>query len=461
MSTNDDAKLYELLRELANTTKKIIDDGLASGSLKPDVEVYFRWKLKDFKYDDNGPSDASAQGEQFLKEDWFRASIKISEEAKNSSIYKTCLEYLKSRFGDRMSDQYLDSFVSKVIFDCLYNKRFDEHAIISLAERLLKGLKGEPLKYGAKVELQGVVLRPDKVDIAHGIIVRKTAKEDLEKEHPYYSIAMGPLSSLHPMPSSILEIEFLGTRGNEIQKKVEEATALLRLFKVGSVKHSSYHMRTESLVDIGAGGTMWSHDITTALEKYLITEDDIKPLKKFWENLQSILPESIFWSSQGKEDHVTIAYKRYSEALIQNGIIERRIANAIMGLEALLLKPGETQELVYRLSNRVAKCLGIFNFNTLEIKKIVSDAYRVRNLFAHGGQLSYKEKKKIEEKYKDVRNLLKYVLDYLRICIVAFITLNVVKDEFIDLIDASFLDRKSEEQLTGALNTAKYILVVN
>ena len=76
-----------------------------------------------------------------------------------------------------------------------------------------------------------------------------------------------------------------------------------------------------------------------------------------------------------------------SDALMQNGMIERSIANAIMGLEGLLLKSGgEVQELAHRLSNRTAKLLSNFKYDPLEVKKIVSDAYGARSLFVHGGQ---------------------------------------------------------------------------
>jgi hypothetical protein len=92
------------------------------------------------------------------------------------------------------------------------------------------------------------------------------------------------------------------------------------------------------------------------------------------------------------------------------------------------------------------------------VKKNIADAYRIRNLFAHGSQLSYKEKRKLELRYKDVKNLLLTVLGYLRISIVSAIFLRKGKDELIDLLDDSLVDNEREEQLCSWLSTVKELL---
>jgi len=454
-------KSSRLLVELANAIKKTIEDGISSGVLEPENETYFRWKINDFKYDDSGPQNTGAAGEYITKKSWLKATMFIENKVKNSPEYRNAFEHLKKIFDDKMSEQSVERFVHRISSDCLYERKIDDQKIASLVENLHKGLKNEPLLYGAEVFLEGVVLRPDTVNPAHGIILRKTLKEDLQKETPYYSMAHFPHNSLYPIPSAILKIEFLGTRGNETQKKVDEAITLLRLFKVGSIKYISYKMYTDSFGDPLATGTHTSGDTAAAYEKYLINEEDVELLKRFWENLQPLLSKSLGWPSSAKEDHVTIAYKRYSDSLLHNGLIERRIANAVMGLEGLLLKAGELQELPYRLSNRAAKVFAVLERDPLEIKKVIVDAYKVRNLFVHGSQLSYDQRKKYENKYKDVKNLFLHVLDYLRMCIVVYLTLNLEKNAFIDIIDDSFVDKKREEQLRGVLNSAKYVFVVN
>lgn len=454
----DDQKPTQPLKELSNKIKQIIDVGLSKGDLKSEDELWFKWKVDKFEYDDSGPTEHSASGEYVGKKSWFRAMIKIEHEIKKSTEYTTVLEYLTKIFGEKMNDFVLGRFTQKIISDYLYDQKFDG-TVDEIINKFLRSVKGEPLTYGANVKLEGIVLRPDKVEISHGIILRKTTKEDLEEEYAYHSLAFSQTRNpIHTIPSAILRIEFLGTRANEIQKKVGNAITILRLFRVGSVKFESYKMFSDSMTDMMASGGLLSGETTTANEKYLITQEDSKNMKKFWEHVHPLVEKSLPWTGPTKEDYMTISYKRYSDALLQNGLVERQITNTMMGLEGLLLKGGEKQELTYRLSNRVAKVLGNLTYDPLEVKKIIADAYNVRSLFAHGGQLDYNAKVKLENKYKSVKNLLLYVLDYLRISLIVCLTLNIEKDAFIDVIDKSFIDVKSNEQLTGILSQARQII---
>jgi hypothetical protein len=311
------------------------------------------------------------------------------------------------------------------------------------------------VRCGAEVELQGITLQMERFVPTVGVTLRQPKVEDLEKEFPAYSF--WTKQSL-PHPSAILNIEFLGRKVNEVQAKVEQAVAILRLFKVGSVRWESYHMHSDSLTDI-ASGTLTSLKIGEALETYLLTQEDAPKLKKFWQEMTNSLPKSFFKPELAQIDHLTTAYNHYSNALLEGGAFEKRIANSVMGLESLLLKPREIQELAYRLMLRLGKLLTLLGFNPYEVRRVMSDAYRVRNLFAHGSQLSYREKKKLDLRHGSVRNLLLSILDYLRITLITMILINREKEELIDLIEDSLIDRKKEEQLVTAISKAKEIII--
>ncbi|MCH7648614.1 MAG: hypothetical protein IIA83_08415, partial [Thaumarchaeota archaeon] len=169
-------KSSQLMIELANAIKKTIEDGISSGVLEPENETYFRWKINDFKYDDGGPQNTSATGEHITKKSWLKATMFIENKVKNSPEYRNAFEHLKKIFDDKMTEQSLERFVHRISSDCLYERNIDDQKIASLVENLHKGLKNEPLLYGAEVLLEGVVLRPDTVTPAHGIILRKTLK---------------------------------------------------------------------------------------------------------------------------------------------------------------------------------------------------------------------------------------------------------------------------------------------
>jgi len=310
----------------------------------------------------------------------------------------------------------------------------------------VKDLRDEPLKCGAQVELEGIVIQPERIELKMGdldIVLRQTTIEDLEKEFPVYGF-IGP--RFMPHPSAILSIQFLGRYANEIQTNVERAITVLRLFKVGSVRFISYRMFSESITDIMASGTITAGQSEQALEKYLVTEADTDRLKKFWQTMMRVLPRNLYELGEAKSDHLSIAYKRYCDALMQNGLLERRIANCVMGLESLFLKGGEAQELAYRLSVRTGKLFGLLGHQPHKVRETIKDAYETRSLFVHGGHLSYKDRKGLERVYGDLRSFLTVLLDSLRLSILVTMFEKRDKDEFIDLIDESLIDPEGPEE---------------
>jgi len=452
-------QLLSVLKLLASAIKKQVNEGISNHNIEPQEEVYFRWKVEKFQYTDKGVTDYSARGEYFTKRLWLRSIIKLEEVIKQSTEYTSALEWLANVFGksNRLSDN-LDYFITTLIHQCLENPTIKEADVNSLIETFLKDLREEPVKYGADVELQGIVLRPESLEMSYGITLRQTKVEDLEREVAVHGFMLG--RDFLPQPSAIMRIEFLGRRANEIQKRFRKAIAILRLFKVGSVEYISSRMFSESIIDKMASGTLTSGKAGTALETYLVTEEDIPRLKRFWQTMNDSLPESFFWTDATPVDYLTIAYNRYSDALLQNGLLERRIANAVMGLEALVLT-GETQELSYRLGIRISKLLSLLGHDPHEVKKTVNDAYKVRSLFAHGSQLSYKGKKELESAYQDPKNLLLLILDYLRTLIIVMMLSRKGKDEFIDLVDDSLVDKKREDQLNNIISQAKDVCTVS
>jgi hypothetical protein len=445
------------LKKLAISIREIIEQAKTKGEVEFENELNFHWKVDNFRYTDNGITDSRAHGDYITKQTWFRASTRILEQVKQNSVYTSTLEQLRKEFGTGEEYAgYLERFADKVIYACFYAHGNIDEQIDSIIANFMRNLKGEPVRYGSEVELDGIVLRPETIEPAFGVTLRQPKIEDLEVDKPAYVPDLrGPFL---PHPSGYLRIEFLGRGAREVQLRIYQAITILRLFRVGSVKYESYRMYSDSVTDQMAGGTATTGSRESALEKYLLTSDDEPILKKFWEAIVNVLPSSLYEFEQTAPDHVAIAYTRYSDALLQNGLMERRIANAIMGMESLYLKGGETQELVYRLCLRAGKLLRILGFDHHDVKKHIADSYRIRNLFAHGSQLSYKERRKLDLKYKDPKNLLLTVLDYLRVSIISAIFLRKAKDELIDILDDSLIDDQKQELLNSWLSYAKSVL---
>jgi hypothetical protein len=454
-----DEILYDALKRLGLSIMRMVKDCISRNTIKPEEMAFYRLRVNKFQYTDQGIIEWSASPEFFTKPSWFRASIELTESIKKSSEYSLALEQIIKIFGkDAIYPQALEWFVMKLINEILQTQKFEENNIDELVKTFIKDLYGEPVRCWAEVELDGIVLLPDKVEVSYGIKIRKTKAEDLEREFPAYDLMQWIFV---PSPSAILNIEFLGRGVNEIQRKVQQAISILRLFKVGSVKYLRYSMHSDSIIGYGFGfplGASITSRTEPVLEKYLITEEDVPKLKKFWQAIENAIPLNFFELGITKIDHLTIAYNRYNDALFQDGNLERRIANAVMGLEALFLKSGELQELVYRLNLRMSKILSLLGYDPYEVRKIIKDAYKVRSIFAHGGHLSYNERKKLESKYKSIQNFVRQLLDYLRISIIVMILSKREKEELIDLIDDSFVDKKREEMLNSIISPLKNII---
>ena len=138
--------------------------------------------------------------------------------------------------------------------------------------------------------------------------------------------------------------------------------------------------------------------------------------------------------------------------------IERKIAFAIMGLEAIYLGENEVQELMYRLQLRVSKILSKLNFNSIETRSYLKEGYKIRNSHVHGGHLSEKEKTRLENKGIPVAKLANELLDYLRISILHLIISNQTKEKFLDLLEDSFIERKRDEEFQAMMESENSIL---
>ena len=125
-------------------------------------------------------------------------------------------------------------------------------------------------------------------------------------------------------------------------------------------------------------------------DKYLVTKQGVKSLKKFWVNMKKVeLPSSVYVGTQKEPDELSIAYDRYNDSL-ETHILEKRISSAVMGLEALYLSPSERQELTFKLSMRVGKLLSQIGYSAEKVRKELTHAYDIRSTYVHGKTLTQK-----------------------------------------------------------------------
>lgn len=173
-----------------------------------------------------------------------------------------------------------------------------------------------------------------------------------------------------------------------------------------------------SLFGRGTMGGPYHHSRFT----YMLSKADAVAVGGFLRGIVPLVPDP--FQLDKATDVGSIAYARYKDALFQGGPSERPITAAITCLEALFLT-GE-QELKHRLAQRVAAFLRILGPrpDAQETYKNTSDCYNIRSKFIHGSSLN-------AQKQPHADQLARVLLEYARICTLAFLQISVPKNEIL------------------------------
>jgi hypothetical protein len=406
--TPDVAAIATVLRNLAAEIDKLATDGIASGHLQQTPYLVLKTRTTHFAYGDDGVT-ASTEGGTIQKAAWWQAQYRLADLIKNTEEYRQAVELtgnqaLVNTFADVTATERLDS-----------GRAPDVTRLIDIAQ---KECNGEPVWQGADICLQGIILQPTEINLElpqYTVHLRQTKAADLEKETP---AILPEMAGAAPYPTAIMRLRFLEPGPFNIQKNVEKALSLLRLFRVASVQYLSYQMSTETLANRWiASGRLGAGTRSTPLETTIVRHGEQERLRIFWETLLSRLtPLPILLSGNESPTWLTIAYQRYIDALMTNGFLERRMANAIMGLESIYMK--EKDIVNYRIAQRVSRVFGLLGYRAIEVRHQIAHGYDFRSAFAHGDMLSPQKTKEIVNTHGSVEALLRRILDYLRLSII-------------------------------------------
>jgi len=477
MSLKNETDIRNLLKQLACRIKKEVREAVSQGKLQPREELYFRTKIDGFRYGEKGVEISGTSSQHIVKKTWFSGGIaQVTNSIRQSREYSSTIKLLTKNYkkGDRILGEgvtrvgMLADLLNELARSFLPDSNFDTE-IDTVITTFLKKLGKQPLNYRTEVELSRIVVLTPSIEFTvegHTIVLRPVTVEDLEQEFPVYEFQLGTVkpyvkSDLQywTLPSAILTIECLAKERDEIAMKIHQAMAILRLFRTAGVDIISHRVYSESATSHTSFYSITatsSERFRSALGQYQVSEEEIEQLIDFWKVMLARLPQGIYDTRATKPDYVTLAYQRYCDALLQNGVLERRIANAVMGLEALFLTGQD--ELSFRLRTYVAKVLGLLGHEPLEVKDAVKRAYNIRSTFAHGGQLSRKDEGKLHARYGSVDNFLQLILDYLRVSIIIMIVTRIGKEDFFNLVGDSLIDEVQNNLLNRLLSTARSII---
>ncbi len=436
-----------LLTEFVDFVKSKVDESLKKGEIKK-VEInqdYFKWKIDRFEYSMDSGLASGATG-QYITKTQTIYTHNLDTSLSNASEFKSLVDRLKEIYHTQDVQFKLQSFLRFIIQDYLDDKQVKQ----DLIDLFINELNDEPTRVKAFVRLQGVTVEDHPIKLLSSCTLRRITPADVEEEIPVHIPFFNVNNPIHNHVTAILEIEKDVLYPVDIQKEVEKAILTLRLFRVGGATSVSYSLSGKTITRF-IGGTLSSgQKLIIPREKLKVYAKDTEKIKQFWKEFNSLNHSSLIGMNQTTNlENIQFAYQRYCDSLFSAGVFEQQVASAIIGLESLYLN--DSEELSRFLRLRISKFLGLAGLNPHHIQDVLKDAYDVRSYFVHGNKIDYKKRRKIQNKYKTEKDFLKEVLEYLRLSIVILLTMHRPKDELIDLIDDSFIDRTKDETLGNQL----------
>lgn len=219
-----------------------------------------------------------------------------------------------------------------------------------------------------------------------------------------------------------------------------DIVTVLRLFKPGLV--IARHIRSNPITWALKAGRLddWidSSLVRVPSSVYELNKSEKLLFLKLWRRFK------IFKSSISSKDdnYLSIALKRFNFGIEENEA-ENKIVDFLIAFEALCLC--DSEEIGYKLSNRVAVLLAKKSDEAEKIREFMKEAYRIRSKIVHG---SKNKSVTINGKTMDLAVFTQKLEEYLRKILRSFLVLSEESkkhQEIISLIDQSFFDLKKRK----------------
>jgi len=442
-----DSILTEAISKLVQRSKAAIAKMSQELVIRFEVHPVEHKEVEGFKYDEKGATYTGSSHGYIQTKNWMKACYDVYHIIAPSNEYMALEALVKENYPGPYQSNITTQYTFKLL-QVLFKNEAVGSAIEKLNIAFLQQLKNEVHDAKATAYLSGIILKND-IILSEGCLLRKTIKSDLEQ--PKNAITDG---RHFPIPSAVLEIKMRLTDKQHglLQERITESVRLMRLFDVGSISDIYYNIQFDVIT--GGHGTSGSpHGFLHPWKEYLLKTEDESWFVHF---VNHLVKDPKLLNSRKNVNSINIAFDRYSEGLLENVPIERRIMNGVMGLEALLSSP--KPEIRYSLSLRVSKLLSYFGFEPLVVKTFVGQAYDIRSSFAHGGHLTSKHKNQLKENFGGEYNFTVTILNYLRVSLFIYIATKIEKSVLLKAIDDALLDVTAAESLATQLEPAEEFL---
>jgi len=436
--TEADKTLQNYLIPLIKTAHEVVVGAFAGNEIALQFETEQHVTMQGFEYTTKGTFYTGASYQTLFKPLWIKTVFGIQKSVSATTEYTSTASFIESNYHP-YAKAWFEQYVFQLIHIILDHRGNPDISLLEDHKRkFINDINMRTRTGSAKVYVFGILSQSKTLEIEAGVILRQTVREDIEARHKHSG-----KYSYFADPSAILEITMQLHRGETLilQEKVNRLVTLLRLYNTGSVHFDCFEMTFDSAVD-GSQQSGMQANMPNSWKVYALAENEHKRFLHFIHHLP--LPEQIY-AYQKKPNYLTTAFDRYTESLLEKAHIERRIANAVMAVEALL--SSDTVELSFKMQTRTAKLLSFLGFQALEVRRKVSEAYSIRSTFAHGGYLDDAKVERLEKKFGKIDDFAATIINYVRILLIISIVLGLDKKILLPLVDDALID----EGRTGEL----------
>ncbi|WP_143392766.1 HEPN domain-containing protein [Fimbriiglobus ruber] len=192
----------------------------------------------------------------------------------------------------------------------------------------------------------------------------------------------------------------------------------------------------------------------------ILTDNNKEKFKIACEQLSPRLVSDQFLEENTRVDHLATGYHRFSDALVKQGLDDYRIATAVTGLESLLVRENDGRKgKKYQLEIRLPTLLGIVGFSPLDVKALISDAYKIRSNFVHGDNKINANLSERIKGYGGPEGILGKCISYLRAVLIISLCALPDKRNRLSLIDNSTIDSSQQSLLETQIDTIKNVVL--
>lgn len=430
-------ELYKILWKLSYDIMNVAKENYEE--MREAKALWIRRRVTDIKYEENSISYRYSL-ELFERIEPGSQAILLSKLTSQLMMLPTYIDAYKHiskicKVDESQTQSWLKIFVLKLLMRLL-NGHLSEEELNELIKLFINDLKKRPVIWSAVMWLKGMWLKDEEIEIREGLRIRRPRPEDLMLEFPINETFAVPIET--ECPSAILEVMLRAPDNLSVLNELSKLVIALRLYKLCSIYPTKVMLKPKSILRSSETREPFPASIVYPCS---LSSEEASELKAFLDRVMRWIP--VIQGHVGLIDYVSIALKRYDEALFNSDPVEK-LTHAVMGLEALYLKPSERMELARRLAQRVAKCISIYGYDTLNVFEVVKEAYDIRSVFVHGAPIELKEHRKIIE-------LGDEIIRYLRLSVLTFLELKnyakIEKDHLLDIVDRSLLSLKVQEGL--------------